>query len=255
MMKPPLRIAILECDTPLDRTRSKYGGYGGVFAALLRAGASSLPSPNLDPSRDLILTTHDVVNVESYPKLDAIDAVLLTGSRHSAFDNDPWIVRLVDFTRKVIEEQDRVRVIGVCFGHQIVGRAMGMKVQRADEGWEISVCGMDVTEKGMELFKIDGKTLYLQQMHRDIIAEYPKHVERLGSSPRCQVQGMHKKNKLITVQGHPEFNREIVTEILDARHEAGIFDDSMHQEGLERVANHHDGTKVSQAFLRFLLDD
>lgn len=37
-----LRIAILECDTPLEQTRAKYGGYGGVFTALLEAAAASL---------------------------------------------------------------------------------------------------------------------------------------------------------------------------------------------------------------------
>jgi len=34
MASLPLRIAILECDTPLPGTSSKYGGYGGVFTSL-----------------------------------------------------------------------------------------------------------------------------------------------------------------------------------------------------------------------------
>lgn len=51
--------------------------------------------------------------------------------------------------------QDRVRIIGVCFGHQILGRALGVKVGRNDAGWEISVCDVDLTEKGKELFQRD----------------------------------------------------------------------------------------------------
>ncbi|KAI9667722.1 MAG: hypothetical protein M1821_000539 [Bathelium mastoideum] len=256
-MKPPLRIAILECDTPLDQTRHKYGGYGGVFKALLEAGAIALNDPALSssPNHGLHITHFDVVNTEQYPALDDIDAVLLTGSRANAFDNPPWNVKLIEFTRKVLEEQDRVRVIGVCYGHQIMGRALGMKVDRSYAGWEISVMPMELTEKGKELFKIDGKTMELHQMHRDILLEYPDDVEKLASSPRCYVQGMYKKNKLITVQGHPEFNHEIVTELLNARHDVGVFDDTMYSDGMERVKKHHDGVKVSQAFLRFLLDD
>ena len=92
-------------------------------------------------------------------------------------------------------------------------------------------------------------------MHRDIVLEYPDGVEKLAYSPRCEVQGMYKKDKLITVQGHPEFNHEIVTELLDNRHKAGIFDDIMYNEAMDRVKKHHDGVTVSQAFLRFLLDD
>lgn len=83
-MKPPFRIAVLECDTPLPKTRNKFGGYGGVFKALLHAGADGLGMPDVVSStKGLDITTWDVVNVEQYPKLDDVDAVLLTGSSMS----------------------------------------------------------------------------------------------------------------------------------------------------------------------------
>ena len=49
--------------------------------------------------------------------------------------------------------QSQVRVIGVCYGHQIVGRALGAKVARSEGGaWEVSVCQVNLTAKGKELF-------------------------------------------------------------------------------------------------------
>ena len=70
----------------------------------------------------------------------------------NAFDNDPWILHLVDFVKEVLA-QDRVKVVGVCYGHQIVGRALGAKVARSESGaWEVSVCQVVQTEKGKELF-------------------------------------------------------------------------------------------------------
>ena len=49
--------------------------------------------------------------------------------------------------------QDRVKIVGVCYGHQIVGRALGAKVARSESGaWEVSVCRVVQTEKGKELF-------------------------------------------------------------------------------------------------------
>jgi GMP synthase-like glutamine amidotransferase len=69
---------------------------------------------------------------------------------HSSFDDDPWILRLVEFVKGVLN-QDRVRIIGVCFGHQIVGRALGLPVGRNDNGWEVSVLPIDLTEFGAEL--------------------------------------------------------------------------------------------------------
>ena len=92
-------------------------------------------------------------------------------------------------------------------------------------------------------------------MHRDIVYEYPEGIEALGHSPRCDVQGMYAENRLMTVQGHPEFNGDIVAELLVNRHDRGIFDDAMYEDGMKRVRNHHDGVAVAAAFIRFLLED
>jgi GMP synthase-like glutamine amidotransferase len=62
-------------------------------------------------------------------------------------------VKLVEFTKTVLAQQ-RVRLIGVCFGHQIIGRALGVRVDRSDRGWEISVTEVELTEKGRELFGV-----------------------------------------------------------------------------------------------------
>lgn len=151
MTSLPLRIAILECDTPLDGTRTKYGGYGGVFTSLLRSGADELSHSGLSSTAGLELTAWDVVTAQKYPSLDSIDAILITGSRHNAFEDDAWIIKLVEFVKGILDQR-RVRIIGVCFGHQIVGRAMGAKVDRSDKGWEVSVTAIDLTKRGQELF-------------------------------------------------------------------------------------------------------
>lgn len=81
-MRPPLRIAVLECDEPIGRTKEKYGGYGNLFKELLETGAGELSEkPELD------ITKFDVVNTEHYPVLEDVDAVLLTGSRRSHLHN------------------------------------------------------------------------------------------------------------------------------------------------------------------------
>ncbi|KAK5006104.1 hypothetical protein LTR28_006896 [Elasticomyces elasticus] len=254
-MHPPLRIAILECDTPLDRTRAKYGGYGGVFEELLDKGADQLNMPDVIRSGKgggMDITKWDVEKDETYPNIDDIDAILITGSKRNSFDNTPWIVKLVSFVQTLLE-QERVRIIGVCFGHQIVGRAMGMKVDRSPHGWELSVTPVELTPKGKELFRQED--LHLHQMHRDIIHAYPPHVDQLAHSPLCAVQGMHLKNRLLTVQAHPEFSRDIVAEILASRRDQGVFDEATYQDGMRRVGERHDGVVVAVAFLRFLLED
>ena len=81
---PVLRLAILECDEPVGRTKETYGGYGGLFAALLRHGVAQYPSVyNGDAAPELRTSNFDVVHGHAYPDLDDVDAVLLTGSSMS----------------------------------------------------------------------------------------------------------------------------------------------------------------------------
>ncbi|CAO2654720.1 Nn.00g114530.m01.CDS01 [Neocucurbitaria sp. VM-36] len=248
-MKTPLRIAILQCDTPPADVVAEYGKYDRIFTTLLNTAAEAM---GLSPKHDLELSAFDVVTEQEYPDLDNVDAVLISGSKHNSFDNDPWILKLVDFTEKALK-QDRVRIIGVCFGHQILGRALGVKVGRSDDGWEIAVLPVELTAKGKEIFQQD--SLAIHQMHKDIVFEYPEGVEKLGGSPRCLVQGMYKQGRFISVQGHPEFNEGIVRHLVKMRNQQGIFTDEQARDALERVGKVHDGVNIAKAFLRFLLED
>ena len=91
-------------------------------------------------------------------------------------------------------------------------------------------------------------------MHRDVIQAWPDDVEQLGSSPRCEIQGMYTKGNIITVQGHPEFDAFVMKELLRTRHEQGIFSDEQYAEAMGRVDNRHDGVLISKAFVKFLLE-
>lgn len=159
----PIRLAILEADTPPAGTHARYNGYRGVFTHLF---TRALASPSQEPlSSYLTITAHDVVNISpsdpyaNYPSLSEIDAILITGSKHSAFENDPWILTLTEFVKKAITKGDAenggrtIKVIGVCFGHQIVGQALGQTVERNERGWEISVTRVGLTEAGRGIFK------------------------------------------------------------------------------------------------------
>lgn len=81
-MKPPIRVAVLECDVPLPSIQEEYGGYGEIFTKLLRAGADAVGEPALVSStHGLEFSTFDIVNhSDRYPRVEDVDVVLLTGS-------------------------------------------------------------------------------------------------------------------------------------------------------------------------------
>jgi hypothetical protein len=80
-MKSPLRIAILECDTPVPDIVAKYGRYDRIFTTLLETAAEA---SGLSPQKDLELSGFDVVDKQEYPNFDNIDAVLISGSSESS---------------------------------------------------------------------------------------------------------------------------------------------------------------------------
>lgn len=70
------------------------------------------------------------------------------------FNNEPWTLKLVEYTKKILMD-GRVRAIGVCYGHQIIGRALGVPVGRSPSGWEVSVVAINLTELGKSVFGQD----------------------------------------------------------------------------------------------------
>lgn len=79
-MRQRLRLAILECDTPLPNTAERYGGgYGGVFKALLNSASKAEGHGDVDDILDISMYQIEKEGA-TYPDLDKVDALLLTGS-------------------------------------------------------------------------------------------------------------------------------------------------------------------------------
>lgn len=76
-MKTPLRIAILQCDTPPPDVIALYGKYDRIFTTLLESAAQGI---GLDTKKDLELSAFDVVTKQEYPEIGDVDAVLISGS-------------------------------------------------------------------------------------------------------------------------------------------------------------------------------
>lgn len=243
-----LRIAVLKCGTLSPEAKEKYTCYFTLFKILLEAAAERINSP-----RKLDIFCFDPREDTNWPKLDEIDAVLITGSSSSSFDPDPWISEVAEFVKTILA-QDRVRLIGVCFGHQITARALdGIEaVARNFRGWELGVTNIDLSERGKEVF--GRNALSIQQVHRDEVLRAPNGVEILGSSPRCPIQSMYIPKKLFTVQGHPEIKDDIISELVHSRYNEGIITEEQFNEAIAREGFEHDGEVIGELFVKFLTE-
>lgn len=92
-------------------------------------------------------------------------------------------------------------------------------------------------------------------MHRDIVYTLPPNTVCLGSTARCEVQGMYSPRRFITVQGHPEFTGEIVSEILQLRRQTGVFPEDVYEGAMSAVDNEHDGVALGRTFIKFFAEE
>ncbi len=133
------------------------------------------------------------------------DGWLITGSRHGAYEDHPWIPPLEVFIRDCFAA--RVPMIGVCFGHQIIAQAMGGKVVKFDGGWSV----------GRTEYTIDGETTAINAWHQDQVVEVPEPAEVIGSSDFCANAAMLYDDLFLTIQPHPEYGDDFIDGLIEYR--------------------------------------
>jgi GMP synthase (glutamine-hydrolysing) len=177
------------------------------------------------------------------PSTAGLDGVVLTGSPLSLVDPTPWMDDAADFVRRAHDEG--VPVLGVCFGHQLIGHAFGGSVQENPRGWESGTHEVDLTDEGRRdpLFRGLPARLRVNQSHRD-------EVGRLGAGCVRLAGGAHTDNQAIAVgahvrgvQFHPEMNRFVVSRVIE--HRRHILTDDAHRTG--RGAHGHADALLARA--------
>ncbi|KAJ3189525.1 hypothetical protein HDU85_003156 [Gaertneriomyces sp. JEL0708] len=229
-----LSIAILLCDIPLPSVLAEYGDYTKIFNDLFER---SISQRTLKPPIEFTLTPFNVTNDEYPSDPSEFDAYLITGSKYSAYEPTPWIVHLKQFIKRLHEETSS-RIVGICFGHQIIAEALGGKVVKNERGWEIGWTELRITGSGNTLFKKDFVNIH--QMHQDHVAVVPEGFEIVAETHRCPVQVMKKGTRWLCIQGHPEFVAGIVKHIVTARKASGVFGPETCDEVLSKVDNEVD---------------
>ena len=122
-----MHIGILQCDHVVDQLMPTFGDYPDMFRRLLLS---------TDPS--LQFTIYDLTRNEFPVSANDHDAWLITGSKWSTYDSDPWIRRAEEFIREL--RAYKRRTVGICFGHQLIAQSLGGKVEQASHvGWGVGV--------------------------------------------------------------------------------------------------------------------
>ena len=195
-----MKIGILQTGLAPDVLMDRMGDYPDMFARLLAGHGFEFQ-------------TYRVVEGQFPASVTACDGWLITGSRHGAYEDHPWIPPLEDFIRKAYAA--RVPLVGICFGHQIVAQAMGGRVERYSQGWAVGATDYD----------FGGQTLRLNAWHRDQVTEAPPMAKVIASNAFCANAALLYDDRTLTVQAHPEFRPEFIDGLMQTRGKGLVPDD------------------------------
>lgn len=178
------------------------------------------------------LTPVELHEGETPPPLDGFDAVIMTGSPLSVIDahHTPWMTLAADY---LLAASARVPVLGVCFGHQLLGWKLGATVRRNPNGRELGTVEVSLTVRD-PLFAELPDVAHVQATHDDEVASLPTGAHLLATNAHCPVQAFAHGPRIRAVQFHPEMNAESIRFCIDhpetaAEHRARArARDSMH---------------------------
>lgn len=159
----------------------------------------------------------DVINILDGDKLPIYDSclgVIITGSHSMVTQNLDWSVR----TEKWIQEAKELNipVLGICYGHQLIGKALGGKVDYNPRGKEIGCVEVFTNEEIQkdELFKDNPKSFICNVTHSQSVLELPAGSKSLGFNDHDKNQIVRFSNSIWGVQFHPEFDEIIMEEYI-----------------------------------------
>ncbi len=158
----------------------------------------------------------DAEGGETLPDPRGVDGVIVTGSKHSVHEKAPWSVTAGAWLAEAVRAE--VPVLGVCYGHQLLGEAFGGEVGPNPNGREIGVVQIDRLVE-VPLFEGLEDRFAVVQTHSDAVNRPPPGWEVLARTDNTPVQAM-RHGSAITVQWHPEMDREVIRYYLAQRAEA-----------------------------------
>ncbi|MEL6958871.1 MAG: type 1 glutamine amidotransferase [Pseudomonadota bacterium] len=187
-----MKIGILQTGHSPDELRDVMGDYANLFENLL-------------DGQGFTFETFSVVDGDFPDGPDVCDGWLITGSKHGAYEDHPWIPPLETLIRDVYRLG--LPLVGICFGHQIIAQALGGKVEKFAGGWAV----------GRQTYDWSGEEIALNAWHQDQVVSRPDDAKPIATNAFCENAALVYGDRAFTVQAHPEFDAGVIDGLIRTR--------------------------------------
>jgi GMP synthase-like glutamine amidotransferase len=195
-----MKLAILETGTPPGDLASRFGDYPQMFADLLGPGFE--------------IESFDVQS-GALPDPGAHHAFLITGSPAGVYDPLPWIAPLMQF----VQDAREAKMVGVCFGHQLMAQALGGEVIKSPKGWGAGLHRYRVVHREPWMNSVG--EIAIPASHQDQVVAQPPNTDVVAASDFTPFAALAWTDRAaISFQFHPEFSADFAKALIAKRYDA-----------------------------------
>jgi GMP synthase-like glutamine amidotransferase len=194
-----MKVTILETGVPPGTLAEQFGDYPTMFQHLLGDGFE--------------VESFDVQSGE-LPDPSAYGAYLITGSPAGVYDPLPWIEPLQEFIRSA----KQAKMVGVCFGHQVMAEALGGHVEKSDKGWGAGLQRYTILRS--EPWIDTAGTIAVPASHQDQVVVQPPNTDVVAASDFTPLAALAWTDRpAISFQFHPEFSPAFAKALIEKRYD------------------------------------
>jgi len=152
------------------------------------------------------------------PEPDDVAGVIVTGSPARIAEQRPWMVRMQQALRRLVDAE--VPVLGICFGHQLLGQALGGESGPNPLGREIGTVELETFGDGSLL--PPNRRFPVSMTHLDVVLRLPPGARPIAATALDRYAAIRFGRRAWGVQFHPEMDAAVMRDYVAALRDALI---------------------------------